>query len=35
MIGARVITTAGSAWKLEKAKELGADTGSTRFGIAQ
>lgn len=25
MIGARVITTAGSDWKLEKAKELGAD----------
>jgi len=25
MMGARVITTAGSDWKLEKAKELGAD----------
>ena len=25
MFGARVITTAGSDWKLEKAKELGAD----------
>lgn len=25
MVGARVITTAGSDWKLEKAKELGAD----------
>ena len=25
MIGARVITTAGSDWKLEKARELGAD----------
>ena len=25
MIGARVITTAGSGWKLDKAKELGAD----------
>ena len=25
MMGARVITTAGSEWKLEKAKELGAD----------
>ena len=25
MIGARVITTAGSGWKLEKAQELGAD----------
>ena len=25
MMGARVITTAGSGWKLEKAKELGAD----------
>ena len=27
MIGARVITTAGSGWKLEKAKELEADEG--------
>ena len=26
-LGARVITTAGSDWKLEKAKELGADEG--------
>jgi NADPH:quinone reductase-like Zn-dependent oxidoreductase len=25
MVGARIITTAGSDWKLEKAKELGAD----------
>jgi NADPH:quinone reductase-like Zn-dependent oxidoreductase len=25
MVGARVITTAGSEWKLDKAKELGAD----------
>ena len=25
MLGARVITTAGSDWKLEKAKQLGAD----------
>jgi NADPH:quinone reductase-like Zn-dependent oxidoreductase len=25
MVGARVITTAGSEWKLEKARELGAD----------
>lgn len=27
MMGARVITTAGSDWKLEKARELGADEG--------
>ena len=27
MVGARVITTAGSDWKLEKAKEWGADEG--------
>jgi NADPH:quinone reductase-like Zn-dependent oxidoreductase len=34
-IGARAIATAGSDWKLEKAKELGADeviNYTTKFG---